>query len=208
MMTPRSLLAVAAASVATLLPATGLAQAVDAAPVAPAAPAWAFIADAAPNGANPNSLNRNAKAIRRAPAFASGLDAMVFNVSASGLGLSRVTRMSFLVSGTGLNGEVANFQLMFFPSGITGGAVVVGQTQGSAWGPGKTTSFVDIDLVAPFDVQGAFSGVFALRVDVNGFRTFQFQPELRSVTVVSDGGTQLVTDTGDLPMKGDVLAVN
>jgi hypothetical protein len=205
MMTPRSLLAVAAASVATLLPATGLAQV---AAVAPAGPAWSFDADAAPTNANPNSLNRNAKATARAPAFATGLDAMVFNVSASGLGLSRVTRMSFAVTGTGLNGEVANFDLVYFPSGITGGGVVVGSTKGSAWGPGRTSSFVDIDLVAPFDVQGTFSGVFALRVDVNAFRTFFFQPELRSVTVDSGGVTQLVTDTGDLPMKGDVLAVN
>jgi hypothetical protein len=187
MRTPSSLLAVVAASIAALAPGEALA-------------AWTFTK-------SPALWERQA-VVSATP----GLDAMVFNVTAAGTGLARVTRMAFQVTGTLQTAEVTNFQLVYYPDGLAGTAVVVGTNSGSGWGRGATTSIVSIDLAAPLtlqtDLSGVSTGAFALRVDVNGARSFSFQPQLQTVTIETDGVERNLVETGDLPLPGDSFYVN
>jgi hypothetical protein len=190
MRTPSSLLAAAAASMVAL--ASGKALAAD---------AWSFTKSPAPWTSH--SVGSSAL----------GLDAMVFNVSATGIGLARVTRMAFMVTGTLHTAEVGNYQLVYYPNGLSGSGLVVGSSSGSSWAPGITTSIVSIALAAPLALNvdsttGISSGVFALRVDVSGARSFFFQPQLQTVMVENGGVEQLVAATGDLPVPGDSFYVN
>lgn len=136
-----------------------------------------------------------------------GIDALVFNVATTAVPLEVVKQMTFQVTGTGRTAEVANFQLVFYPDGLGTPGIVVGSNTGTGWGPGQS-HVVTIDLHTPVAFRGANSGFFALRVDVNGPRTFFFQPELRTVTVVSAGVARLVRETEDLPLPGDSFFVN
>jgi hypothetical protein len=182
---PSSLLAVVAASIAALAP--GQARALN---------SWTF-------------TNFAATAPRTVASSVSGLEVMVFDVTATGVGLTRVTRMAFAVQGTVKPGELANFQLVYYPSGLAGPANVVGSNAGSAWAPaGRTASIVSIDLTSPIVVQGDFGGVFALRVDVNGAPSSLFKPRLQTVTVDSGGVEQNLADTEDLPLPGDGFGLN
>lgn len=131
-----------------------------------------------------------------------GLDAMVFTVNAPTAG-APVTRMAFMVTGTVRASEVANFRLLYYPSGLTGTAWVVGSTTASGIGQ---SAIVDISLASPLTFT---TGVFALRVDVNGSRSFFFQPQLQSVAVTSNGVERyLLAETEDLPLPGDSFHVN
>jgi hypothetical protein len=194
MTTRTSLLAAVAASIAVLASGRALAQTTTAAPAAPPGKTWSF-------------STGNARPGSRAVAAARAVNAMVFTVSANGVAQTRVTKMGFMVTGTLQNSDVANFQLVFYPNGVASPGVVVGSSTGSTWAPGKTSSIVNIDLASPFDVQGAFTGIFELRVDVNGVRSFDFQPQLQTVTVASGVVEQYVLDTDDLPLPGDSLVV-
>ena len=138
---------------------------------------------------------------------ARGLDAMPFNVTATGVGSTRVTRMAFMVTGTARTWEVANFQLVYYPDGLSSPGVVVGSTSGSEWKPGPATSIVSIPLATPVTLQGDFAGAFALRVDVNGAHPFFFQPQLQTVTI-DDGAEHDLLQTEDLPLPGDTFYVN
>jgi hypothetical protein len=160
-----------------------------------AAPPWSF---AKTNGAwTPNAVASSTPA----------LDVLVFNVATTAVPLSTVKQMTFQVTGTGRTAEVANFQLVFYRDGLGTPGMVVGSNTGAGWGPGKSHVVV-IDLATPVAFQGAASGFFALRVDVNAPRTFFFQPELRTVTMVSEGVARLVRETEDLPLPGDSFYVN
>lgn len=190
MKTPNPLLAAVAASIVSL--ASGRALAAD---------AWNF------------TKNPTPWASHSVGSSALGLDAMVFGVTATGIGTARVTRMAFMVTGTLHAAEVANYRLVYYPNGLTGSAVVLGSNSGSGWAPGATSSIVSIDLAAPLALQtdsttGISTGVFALRVDVNGARSFFFQPQLQTVTVENGGVMQYVVATGDLPLTGDSFYVN
>jgi hypothetical protein len=137
------------------------------------------------------------------------LDAMVFEMSASGARQIQVTRMAFVVSGTAQNGELTHFQLVHYPDGLAKPGVVLGTNDGALWAPGGILSF---DLSTPVTWQstkGRFRGEFVLRVDVNGSRTFFFDAQLRTVTVKVNGVEQyLVAGTCDLPLQGDTFYAN
>jgi hypothetical protein len=152
---------------------------------------WAFAKSGAPWAAHAVTFAQPA------------LDTLIFDVSASGAAGTRITGMTFQVSGTVKSPEVANFQLVYYPGPGRGGGVVVGT--GSA--PiGVTSSVLTIDLAAPIALQADFTGTFALRLDVNGARAFFFQPQLQTVTV--DEGGVLRNVLADLPMLGDSFYVN
>jgi hypothetical protein len=190
MRTPSSLLAAVAASMVALASGKAL-----------AAEAWNFTKSPAP------------WASHAVGSSALGVDAMVVNVSATGIGLARVTRMAFMVTGTLHTAEVGNYQLVYYPNGLSGSGLVVGSSSGSSWAPGITTSIVSIALASPlalsFDsTTGISSGVFMLRADVSAARSFFFQPQLQTVTVENAGVERPVTTTGDLPLLGDSFYVN
>jgi hypothetical protein len=179
-----SLLAVAVASIAAF--ASGRALAAD---------VWTFAKSPAPWAPY---------AISPGPS----VEAMAFNVTATTLSATSVKRMTFLVTGTAQNADVANFQLVFYPYGLAGSGYIVGSSSASGFSPGLTTSLVAIDLSTPLALPALFTGAFALRVDVNGVRSFRFQPQLRTVTVESNGVVRNVAETDDLPLPGDSFYVN
>jgi len=141
--------------------------------------------------------------------FTPSVDVLVFNVATKAVPLSTVKQMTFQVVGTGVNSEVVNFQLVFFPDGLGTPGIVVGTNTGAGWGPGKS-HVVTIDLQTPVAFQGANSGYFALRAGVSGPRTFFFQPQLQTVTVAggANGVARLIQDTEDLPLPGDSFFVS
>jgi hypothetical protein len=190
MKTPSSLLAAVAASMIAFTSGEAL-----------AADSWTFAKSPEPWA--PHSVGSSSL----------GLSAMSFNVSATGIGAARVTRMAFMVTGTLHTAEVGNYQLVYYPNGLGGSGLVVGSTSGSTWAPAATTAIVSIPIAAPIALSvdpmtGISSGVFALRVDVSGGRSFFFQPQLQTVTVENGGVERLVLATGDLPMPGDSFYVN
>ena len=139
-----------------------------------------------------------------------GFDAMVFNVGATGVGLTHVTRMAFVLKGRVHAPQVANFDLVYYPAGIGGPGVVVGSNAGAGFAPAGPRSVVNIDLASPIAVQGDFTGAFALRMDVNGAgaSSFFFAPRLQTVTIEQGGIVQDLVQTEDLPMQGDTFYVN
>lgn len=147
----------------------------------------------------------------RSPAVAAAasapVDAMVFNVTAAAVAPTRITRMAFIVEGTVKNAELANFKLVYYPGGLAAPGVVVGSNAATGFAPGGTTGTVSIDLAAPIALQGNYSGIFALRGDVNGVRSFFFAPRLQTVTV-DDGAERFLMETEDLPMSGSTFYVN
>ena len=184
MRTPSSLRAVVAASlIAALTSGYALADTT-----------WTFTKSPAPRAT-------------RAVASAAGLDAMVFNVTAAGVGLTRVTRMAFMVMGTLQRADFDNLQLVYYQHGLAGPGVVVGSEAGAGLAPGERT-LVSIDVTAPIAIQGDYAGVFALRADVKGTRSFFFVAQLQRVTIEQDGVERNLTETEDLPMQGDTFYVN
>jgi hypothetical protein len=136
------------------------------------------------------------------------VDAMVFNVTAAAVAPTSITRMVFVVDGTVNNAELANFQLVYYPNGPASPGVVVGSNTGAAFAPGGTTGALRIDLANPIALQGNYSGLFALRSDVNGVRSFFFAPRLQTVTVNQGGADRFLMETEDLPMSGSMFYVN
>jgi hypothetical protein len=165
-------------------------------------------AQAAPAVANPWTFTMPVAPASYAVAAAPGLDAMVFNVTAAGVGPTRVTRMSFVVKGSVNTREVANFQLVYYPAGLGNPGYVVGSNAGTGFAPAGKTSTIDIDLASPIAFEGSFAGDFALRVDVSGTRSYFFTPRLQTVTIESGGLVRYLTETEDLPMQGDLFYVN
>lgn len=139
------------------------------------------------------------------PAFS----ALAFHMESRGTKDSAVTQMAFMITGTVQVGDLANFQLVYFPDGTRKPGVVVGTNDGSTWAPGATSSVVPVDLVTPLVLSQNFKGDFALLVDVNGLAKFFFSPELSTVTIDVAGVPQLlVGGTCDLPLPGDQFNVN
>jgi hypothetical protein len=195
---PRSTLAVVAGSLLAL--ACGQSPSVDAgatsANVKATAP-WTFTKT--PAGFANHSI--------AAPAPA--LAALAFHMESRGSKDSAVTQMAFMITGTVQVGDLANFQLVYFPDGTRKPGVVVGSNDGSTWAPGATSSIVPVDLVTPLALSQNFKGDFALQVDVNGLSKFFFSPELSTVTIDAAGVPQLlVGGTCDLPLPGDQFNVN
>lgn len=138
-----------------------------------------------------------------------GASAVVFDVTAVNQPVSSLTRMRFQVNGTARNGDLTNFKLVYYPSGLTGSGYVVGSNTGNAWAPaGISPSTVSIDLASPIGLQGNYSGTFALVVDVNGAPATSFQARLQAVTVQTGGVERFVMDTEDLPLQGDFVTLN
>lgn len=138
-----------------------------------------------------------------------GLDAMTFEMTASAAKGDILMAMAFMISGTLQAGDVANYQLLYFPDGLKKPGVVVGSNDGSTWAPGPTTSIVSIDLTAPITMGQNFKGDFILRLDVNGAGSFFFSPQLQTAAVDVGGVLTLLTGaTCDLPLPGDTFYVN
>jgi hypothetical protein len=165
-------------------------------------------AQATPAVATPWTFTTTTQPSTFSVAPAPAIDAMVFNVSATGVGPTRVTRMTFVVKGTVHTSEVANFQLVYYPAGLGSPGVVVGSNAGVGFAPPGKTSIVHIDLATPIDFQGNFTGDFSLKMDVNGARSYFFTPRLQTVTIESAGVARFVSETGDLPLQGDMIYVN
>lgn len=135
--------------------------------------------------------------------------ALSFQMASRGSKDSAVTQMAFMITGTVQVGDLANFQVVYFPDGTRKPGVVVGTNDGSSWTPGATTSIVAIDLATPIVLSQNFKGDFALQVDVNGTAKFFFSPQLSTVTIDVAGVPQLlVGGTCDLPLPGDQFNVN
>jgi hypothetical protein len=182
-----SLLALAAASVAALAPAPSRAQVVN---------SWTFTTPAPWTS-------------RGVAAVAPGANAVVFDVTAANAAPTSLTRMRFQVNGSARNGDLTNFSLVYYPSGLTGSGYVVGSNAGTAWAPaGIAPSTINIDLTSPIAVQGDYSGTFALFVDVNGAPASSFQTRLQAVTVRTGGVERFVMETEDLPLQGDLVTLN
>lgn len=138
---------------------------------------------------------------------AQAMNALVFEAGSSGAEGSKLTRMAFKIYGALKPGNLSNFQLVYFPDGIAMPGVVVGRNDGSTWAPGARTTIIEIAFAAPLAVSANFKGQFALRADLDGAPAF-FTSELRTVSVAASGVEQSVTDTGDLPLRGDTFKVN
>ncbi|HEY5675792.1 MAG TPA: hypothetical protein VI356_11865 [Myxococcales bacterium] len=138
---------------------------------------------------------------------AQGFDALVFAAQYTGTDGSKLTRMAFRIYGAMKVGNLSNFQLLYFPDGIGKPGIVLGKNDGATWAPGADGTMIEIAFAQPLAVSANFNGQFALRADLNGAPAF-FTPDLRTVTVASSGGEQLVTQTEDLPLRGDTFKVN
>jgi hypothetical protein len=134
---------------------------------------------------------------------APGVDAMAFTLTATGIAPTTLKNMTFFVLGTLAKGDLVNYKLLYYPAGTTSAGTVVGESTGVAWTGGPNSS-VTIDLASPIAVPASFTGAFVLRVDVQGKRSFSFQPTLRTVGVTEG----FVTASEDLPLPGDVYKVN
>ncbi|MFL5261719.1 MAG: hypothetical protein ACJ79R_13100 [Anaeromyxobacteraceae bacterium] len=184
MRTQSSLLAVIAASITAL--ATGDAR---------ADTTWTF------TGVNPRATYAVASP-------KNGVDAMVFHVTASAVAPMRLVRMAFQVMGTVQSAEVTNYELVYYPTGLGTGGVVVGSNTGAAFAPGGRTSIVSVDVATPIALQGNFAGFFALRAAVQGTRAYFVTAQLQTVTLEDGGVERFLMETEDLPMSGDTYYVN
>lgn len=137
----------------------------------------------------------------------SGVDAMVFTVASTGVDTT-VTKMAFMVVGSVKPGALDNYQVIYYPNGITSPGAVVGSATGAGWKMGPQSSIVTVPLSSPITVSAlGFTGVFALRVNVSGAPAF-FEPQLQTVSTSTAGVEKYVLATDDLPLNGDTFYVN
>jgi hypothetical protein len=138
-----------------------------------------------------------------------GFEAMLIGVEANPEKFTAITQMAFMVTGTLQVGDLAYFQLVYFPDGLKKPGVVVGSSTGATWAPDPAANVVSIDLTAPLAVKKSLKAEFALRVDVNGALPFSFTPQLQTVTIDVVGVPQtLGSDVSNLPVAGDTFNVN
>ena len=202
MKTHRPLLAAAVASIILLASGDALAQTVVATPQA--------FNDAPANLAiNPWTFTMQSPRTSHLAAPAPGVQAMIFNVSALGVGSGSLTSMEFVVSGTVKSAELANYKLVYYPNGTSSPGVVVATNAGATFSPGGAASNIVLKLASPISYVGNFAGDFALIVDVNATtRSYHFVPRLQEVIVAAAGQTGAVRATEDLPLNGDFFYVN
>lgn len=142
-----------------------------------------------------------------------GLETIVFQMNASQAAGVVVKQFGFMIAGSLQTGDVANYQLFYYPQGLANPGVLVGTNNGSTWAPpgGSPSSFIYIDLSSPLTIPKgkSFTAIFALRADVTGLGTFFFYPRVQTCLVTEAGVDKDVTWLGgDLPLQGDVYYVN
>ncbi|HET7187431.1 MAG TPA: hypothetical protein VFI52_04725 [Gemmatimonadaceae bacterium] len=141
------------------------------------------------------------------------LETIVFSMVAARADGMVVKQFGFMISGSLQAGDVRNYQLVYYPKGLSKPGVVMGTNDGSTWvAPGGSpSSFIYIDLASPITIPKgkSFTAYFALHADVTGTGTFFFDPRVQTCLVNSGGVDQDVAwFGGDLPLQGDVFNVN
>lgn len=144
---------------------------------------------------------------------ATNLETIVFSMVADRAEGIVVKQFGFMISGSLQAGDVGNYQLVYYPKGLSKPGVVVGTNDGSTWvAPGSSpSSFIYIDLASPITIPKgkSFTAYFALLADVTGAGTFFFDPRVQTCLVNAGGADQDVAwFGGDLPLQGDVFNVN
>ena len=140
-----------------------------------------------------------------------GLEAIVFRMDATSAAGIVVKQFGFMISGSLQAGNVRNYQLAYYPNGLTKPSVVMGTNDGSTWVAPGGQSFIYINLAAPITIpKGAtFTAYFALRADVVGTGAFFFYPRVQTCTVNEAGvDKDVLWLGGDLPLQGDTYRVN
>ena len=144
---------------------------------------------------------------------ATGLETIAFSMVATQAEGIVVKQLGFMISGSLQAGDVGNYQLVYYPDGLSKPGVVVGTNDGSTWvAPGGSpSSFIYIDLATPITIPKgkSFTAYFALRADVTGTGAFFFDPRVQTC-LVNDGtgDTDVGALGGDLPLQGDTYHVN
>lgn len=150
----------------------------------------------------------NAYQARYVTAPAAGVDALPFEVQASGARDTAITRMAFMITGTLPIGSLSSFEVVYYPGGLAKPGTVLGTSSGASWAPGALSSIVEVVLATPITVGQNFRGQFALKVDVGGTPPYFFDPQLQTVTIRAGGVEKyLVGSTCDLPLPGDTFYV-
>ena len=108
------------------------------------------------------------------------------DVQSNGTMGTALTQVDFMLIGSLQPGDLANFQLIYYPGGRNKPGVVIASNDGSTWVPGPT-SFLNLRLATPLVLGSTFKGFFALLVDVNGSRSYNFAPLLQMVTISVNG---------------------
>lgn len=138
------------------------------------------------------------------------LETIVFQMDASRAEGLTVKQLGFMIAGSLQAGDVGNYQLVYYPDGLSKPGVVMGTNDGSTWvAPGGNT-LLYIDLASPITItKKRFTAVFSLRADVTGTGTFFFYPRVQTA-LISDGVTDkdVAWFGGDLPLQGNVYNVN
>ena len=139
-----------------------------------------------------------------------GLETIVFQMDAGRADGLTIKQLGFMISGSLQQGDVGNYQLVYYPQGLDKPGVVMGTNDGSTWvAPGGTT-LLYIDLASPITItKKKFTAIFSLRADVIGTGTFFFNPRVQTC-LINDGTTDkdVAWFGGDLPLQGDIYHVN
>ena len=139
-----------------------------------------------------------------------GLETIVFQMDASRADGLTVKQLGFMIAGSLQAGDVGNYQLVYYPDGLSKAGVVLGTNDGASWvAPGGNT-LLYIDLASPITItKKKFTAVFSLRADVTGAGTFFFYPRVQTA-LINDGVTDkdVAWFGGDLPLQGSVYHVN
>ena len=139
-----------------------------------------------------------------------GLETIFFQLDASRADGLTIKQIGFMISGSLQAGDVGNYQLVYYPQGLSKPGVVMGTNDGSTWvAPGGRT-LLYIDLASPITItKKKFTAVFSLRADVTGTATFFFDPRIQTC-LINDGAVDkdVAWFGGDLPLQGDTYFVN
>jgi hypothetical protein len=141
----------------------------------------------------------------------SDLATIAFQMDAAEAGGIVVKQLGFMIAGSLQAGDVGNYQLFYYPKGLTRPGVLMGTNDGSTWVAPGGFSFIYIDLATPITIPNGknFTAVFALHADVNGTGTFFFYPRVQTCLVNQAGvDKDVLWLGGDLPLQGDTYFVN
>jgi hypothetical protein len=140
---------------------------------------------------------------------ATGVNLLVFEVRSTETKTTALSRLSFMITGSLVSGNLTNFQLVYYPGGMSKPGVIVGTNDGSTWVPGSLpANFLAIDLTSPLTLDKRFAGEFVLRADVTGSAPYMFNVRLQTANLIAGGIDQLLLEgTCDLPMSGDTFWV-
>ena len=140
-----------------------------------------------------------------------GLETIVFQMDAAQADGFVVKQLAFMISGSLQAGAVGNYELLYYPDGLSKPPVSLGTNTGANWvAPGGApSSFIAFDFTPITIKRKSFTAVFALRADVTGTGSFFFYPRVQTCLVDDGTGARDVAwFGGDLPLQGDTYNVN